>query len=127
MIPQQPLLNHREAQGFVTRSPLTHRNTPADSVRVGTTLMNTACVRGKHLALRDERAPYRGKWMICTDTDGLYWALHETTDDGKTLDVVEERSFKERREASRFVRHLVLHGWSVYECPNGPGSVGLLW
>ncbi len=127
MIPQKPLPDRQEAHGFVTSTPLTHRNITADSVWVGTPSMNTACVRGKHLALRDEKAPYRGQWMICTDNDGLYWALHETTDDGKTLDVVEERSFKERSEASRFVRHLVLHGWSVYECPSGPGSVGLLW
>lgn len=89
--------------------------------------MHPACLRGKHLALRDEKAPYRGKWMICRDTDGHYLALHETSETGKAADVVEERSFDERGEASRFVRHLVLHGWSVYEVSGSPGAVGLLW
>lgn len=89
--------------------------------------MNTSCIRGKHLALRDEKAPYRGKWMICTDAEGRYWALHDTADDTSTMDVVEERSFEERSEASRFVRHLMLHGWSVYEFSTTPGSIGLLW
>ena len=89
--------------------------------------MNTACVSGKHLALRDVKAPYRGTWMICAGTDGLYWALHETSDERNTVDVVEECAFKERSEASRFVRHLVLHGWSVVEAPSGPGCIGLLW
>lgn len=89
--------------------------------------MNTACLRGNHLALRDERAPYRGKWMICTDTEGRYWALHDTAEDISKIEVVEERSFNERSEARRFVRHLVLHGWSVYECINSPGTMDLLW
>lgn len=65
--------------------------------------------------------------MICTGTDGLYWALHETSNDDNSTDVVEERAFTEKREASRFVRHLVLHGWTVDEFSSGPSFIGLLW
>ena len=89
--------------------------------------MNTGCLRGQHLELRDQHAPYRGTWMICTGTDGLYWALHETANDHNGIDVVEECAFTERREASRFVRHLVLHGWTVDEVSSEPGFIGLLW
>ena len=89
--------------------------------------MNTGCVRGQHLELRDQKAPYRGKWMICTGTDGLYWALHETSNDDNATDVVEACAFTERHEASRFVQHLMLHGWTVAEFSSGPGFISLLW
>lgn len=89
--------------------------------------MNTTCLRGKHLALRDALAPYRGTWTICADTDGCYWALHDTADTGSTMAVVEECSFRRRSDLSRFVRHLVLHGWSVVENSQPSATGGLLW
>jgi len=88
--------------------------------------MRSACIRDKHISLRDEKAPYRGTWMIGSDPDGRYWALHDTSASTGALEVVEERSFEERSDASRFVRHLVLHGWSVYEFASNPVATELL-
>ena len=68
----------------------------------------------QYIALRDERAPYRGKWLICTDANGHFWALHDAAVETDKSAVVQERAFPERLDASRFMRHLMLHGWSIY-------------
>lgn len=67
-----------------------------------------------YIALRDERAPYRGKWLICSDGEGRFWALHDSAPEADQSAVVEERLFPARLDASRFMRHLMLHGWSIY-------------
>jgi hypothetical protein len=68
----------------------------------------------QYIALRDERAPYRGKWLICADGEGCFWALHDTAAEPEKTVVAESRKFQARLEASRFMRHLLLHGWSIY-------------
>jgi hypothetical protein len=68
----------------------------------------------QYIALRDERAPYRGKWLICADYDGHFWALHDSAVETDKTAVVEERLFSARPDAARFMRHLLLHGWSIY-------------
>jgi hypothetical protein len=68
----------------------------------------------QYIALRDERAPYRGKWLICADTEGHFWALHDSAVQPEKSEVVQERLFPARLDASRFMRHLLLHGWSIY-------------
>jgi hypothetical protein len=68
----------------------------------------------QYIALRDERAPYRGKWLICADHDGHFWALHDSAVETDKSAVVDQRAFPARLEASRFMRHLMLHGWSIY-------------
>lgn len=82
---------------------------------------------GHHIALRDEQAPYRGKWLICSDTDGHFRALRDTAADATKSDVVEERSFGQRQDAARFLRHLLLHGWSVYDTEQGASLMDQLW
>ncbi len=67
-----------------------------------------------YIALRDERAPYRGKWLICVDGQGQFRALHDSAMEADQSAVVEERLFSARLDASRFMRHLLLHGWSIY-------------
>ncbi|QVL54159.1 MAG: hypothetical protein KFB97_07675 [Cyanobium sp. M30B3] len=68
----------------------------------------------QYIALRDERALYRGKWLICADCEGHFWALHDSAVETDKSTVVEERQFAARLDASRFMRHLLLHGWSIY-------------
>lgn len=80
----------------------------------------------QYIALRDEQALYRGKWLIGADATGQYWALHDTASDPGQSSVVEQRCFKERLEAARFMRHLLLHGWSVY-VQNGNTLIDQLW
>lgn len=75
-----------------------------------------------YVALRDERAPYRGRWLICADSQGQFWAVHDAAMETDQSSVVEERLFPARHEASRFMRHLLLHGWSIY----GQGQGDLL-
>jgi hypothetical protein len=71
--------------------------------------------RAEHyIALRDERALYRGKWLICADCEGHFWALHDAAKETDQTSVVQERLFPARLDASRFMRHLLLHGWSIY-------------
>jgi hypothetical protein len=95
-----------------------------------------ACRLGRHIALQDRKAPYRGRWMIATNEHGKYWALHDApaadctdfTSNGsaEASHVVEEREFNERKEACRFVKHLVIHGWTLCEQQSGNGCTGLL-
>jgi hypothetical protein len=68
----------------------------------------------QYIVLRDERAPYRGKWLICADCQGHFWALHDAAKETDQSTVVQERLFPARHDASRFMRHLLLHGWSIY-------------
>lgn len=72
-----------------------------------------------YIALRDERAPYRGRWLICGDGRGQFWALHDSAMAVDQSAVVDERLFPARQEASRFMRHLLLHGWSIYGQSHG--------
>lgn len=81
----------------------------------------------QHIALRDEKAPYRGKWMIGSDGNGHYWASRNTEVPPGPSTVVEERCFRERHEASLFMRHLLLHGWSVYDAHSGIALMDQLW
>ncbi len=75
----------------------------------------------QYIALRDERAPYRGKWLICVDCEGHFWALHDAAKEADQSTVVQERQFPARDDASRFMRHLMLHGWSIYG--QSPGDI----
>lgn len=89
--------------------------------------MAAPCTTVQHIALRDEQAPYRGKWLICSDADGHFHALRDTAADTGKRDVVEERNFGERQDAARFLRHLLLHGWSVYDVEHGASLMDQLW
>ncbi len=68
------------------------------------------------ISLRDCGAPYRGKWVVYYTSPRDYCAMHHlkaaVTEPAQTI---EERMFAGDAEASLFVRHLLLHGWSVYE------------
>jgi hypothetical protein len=97
----------------------------ADSVLEKPRTMNQNTM-DQYIALRDEQAHYRGKWLICADSTGQYWALHDTASEADRSSVVEQRCFKERLEASRFMRHLLLHGWSVY-VQSGHKLIDQLW
>ena len=68
----------------------------------------------QYIALRDERAPYRGRWLICGDGEGQFWAIHDAALEPDHSAVVDQRLFSACHEASRFMRHLLLHGWSIY-------------
>jgi hypothetical protein len=80
----------------------------------------------QYIALRDERAPYRGKWLICADAAGRFWALHDTAAEPEKTVVAETRQFQARLDASRFMRHLLLHGWSIYGQSEG-NMLDQLW
>jgi hypothetical protein len=68
------------------------------------------------ISLRDCGAPYRGKWVVYNTGSNDYCAKHHLRDVSKGApDTIEERSFAGDGETSRFVRHLILHGWSIYE------------
>jgi hypothetical protein len=43
-----------------------------------------------------------------------FWALHDAAKEAVQSTVVQERQFPARDDASRFKRHLMLHGWSIY-------------
>jgi hypothetical protein len=68
------------------------------------------------ISLRDSGAPYRGKWVVYNTGNKDYCAMHHLdvarTESDQTI---EERMFEGDGETARFVRHLLLHGWSIYE------------
>lgn len=68
------------------------------------------------ISLRDCGAPYRGKWVVYNTGAKNYCALHhlKQSTDG-CVGTIEERTFDGDSETHRFVRHLLLHGWSIYE------------
>jgi len=72
------------------------------------------------ICLRDCEAPYRGRWVVYnngTSNGGHhYCAIHHLKGSKRTTaEMIEERSLAGEDETSRFVRHLILHGWSIYE------------
>lgn len=72
------------------------------------------------ICLRDCEAPYRGRWVVYNNgtSNGShhYCAIHHLKSARKaTPEMLEERSLSGEDETARFVRHLILHGWSIYE------------
>ncbi|MEO1002696.1 MAG: hypothetical protein AAFX65_06240 [Cyanobacteria bacterium J06638_7] len=68
------------------------------------------------ISLRDCGAPYRGRWVVYDTGNKDYCAMHHLRDARtEAAQTVEERIFAGDDETSRFVRHLLLHGWSIYE------------
>ena len=41
--------------------------------------------------------------------------------------VIEERRFRTRQDAAQFLRHLLLHGWSVGASQGGTALIDELW
>ncbi|MGL6133367.1 MAG: hypothetical protein ACRC1L_04175 [Prochlorococcaceae cyanobacterium] len=71
------------------------------------------------ISLRDCGAPYRGRWVVYNTGTKDYCAMHHLKEArADALETIEERIFEGDCEASRFVRHLLLHGWSIYEITN---------
>lgn len=66
--------------------------------------------------LQDGHAPYKGIWTFELTQLGRVEATHCTFghEQGPAC-VIENRHFEAREAASRFVGHLVVHGWSVLE------------
>ena len=68
------------------------------------------------LTLQDEQAPYRGHWHFQSCGVDRLEAVHTTDhpDHGPEC-VIETRRLDDRRHASLFARHLILHGWAVQQ------------
>ena len=66
--------------------------------------------------LQDGRAPYKGIWSFTQSLAGVVEATHCTyfQDKGPAC-VIENRHFDASEDASRFVDHLVIHGWGIHE------------
>ena len=78
------------------------------------------------LRLQDPAALYKGVWTLEDQGSGLVRARHLTD---CSLDqpgcVIEQRYFPAHGQAGRFVRHLMLHGWSICEStPDGHLRLG---
>ncbi|MEX1317454.1 MAG: hypothetical protein AB1Z22_10060 [Synechococcaceae cyanobacterium] len=68
------------------------------------------------ISLRDCGAPYRGKWVVYNTGNKDYCAMHHLKSGRmEAPQTIEERIFEGDSDTSRFVRHLLLHGWSIYE------------
>lgn len=72
------------------------------------------------ICLRDCGAPYRGRWVVynnaTTNGNHSYCAVHHLKSSSKQPpEMIERRALAGEDETSRFVRHLILHGWSIYE------------
>jgi hypothetical protein len=68
------------------------------------------------ISLRDCGAPYRGKWVVYNTGNKDYCAMHHLKQPSDhAAETIEERIFEGDYQTSRFVRHLLLHGWSIYE------------
>lgn len=66
--------------------------------------------------LQDGHAPYKGIWTFEQTQRGGVDATHCTYghEQGPAC-VIENRHFEAREAASRFVGHLVVHGWGVLD------------
>ena len=66
------------------------------------------------IEFQDCQAPYKGVWVVEDQgVSGLY-AYHATFfRDQQTGCVIEQRAFDSASQARSFVRHLMLHGWSL--------------
>lgn len=65
------------------------------------------------IAFRDRKAPYKGIWVM--EDQGCFGvrAQHSTyCRDAEPGCVIEQRTFDSALQASKFVRHLMSHGWS---------------
>ena len=68
------------------------------------------------LQLQDGHAPYKGIWTFEQIQLGRVEATHATYGhEGGPACVIETQHFEARETASRFVGHLVAHGWGVLD------------
>jgi hypothetical protein len=71
------------------------------------------------ISLHDCGAPYRGTWVVYNTGNKDYCAMHHLQKPSHgAADTIEERIFEGDSQTARFVRHLLLHGWSIYEITN---------
>jgi hypothetical protein len=66
------------------------------------------------LTLADGHAPYKGTWQLVQQAPHELEAIHTTyhREDGPGC-VIERLSFVKQDLARQFVRHLLLHNWSL--------------
>ncbi|MFN5116785.1 MAG: hypothetical protein ACK5FE_01985 [Cyanobacteriota bacterium] len=70
------------------------------------------------LTLKDDRAPYKGVWSFEEMMPGKIHAFHSTfKGDYEPGCVIEQRCFLVRDAATKFARHLIIHGWGVLDLP----------
>ena len=80
-------------------------------------VLNTFSATMPLLTLQDELAPYRGCWRFQRCGADQLEAVHTTVappECGPEC-VIETRPLGDRRQASLFARHLILHGWAVVQ------------
>jgi hypothetical protein len=68
-----------------------------------------------HLMMfKDQRAPYRGTWIIySSQTSRGFTACHEVEDESRASKLIEKLILETIQDVKDFGAHLNLHGWST--------------